>query len=108
VAAIAAASLGEITGQRLGDGAVGAGRMPTSSLATRERVDALIDHRVVPVSLACHVALHDLLLQTPAICRPMEDIGRNKPSPHVELGHRRIENPKVIWRKRYPLERRRR
>ena len=64
MAAIPAASIGEIARQRLGDCVVGAGGMPTPSLATRERVDALVDHGVVPVSLACHVTLHDVLLRS--------------------------------------------
>jgi hypothetical protein len=51
MAAIPAASIGEIAGQPLRNCLVGAGGMPTPSLATRERVDPLIDHGVVPLSL---------------------------------------------------------
>jgi hypothetical protein len=57
-----AISSGEIACQRLGDCVVGASGMPPPTFTTRERVDALVDHDVVPVTLACDVALHDALL----------------------------------------------
>jgi hypothetical protein len=62
MASAPAMSSGEIACQRLGDCSVGAGGMSPSAFTTRERVDALVDHDVVPVTLACDVALHDALL----------------------------------------------
>jgi hypothetical protein len=93
--AASSSSFSKVAGQRLGGSAVGAGGMPTSPLPSCERVYPLVDHRVVSVSLASHVTLHDVLLQMPAICRPVEDIGRSRPSPHVELHHCRVANPKA-------------
>ena len=63
VATAPAMSISEIGCQRLSCRLVGAGGIPPPTIAPCERIDALLDHRVVAVSLACHVTLHDVLLQ---------------------------------------------
>jgi hypothetical protein len=63
VAAFPATSIGEIGCQLLRRCLVGAGGVPPPAFPTGERVDALVDHGVVAVTLACDVALHDVLLQ---------------------------------------------
>jgi hypothetical protein len=52
-------SIGEIGRQRLSRRLVGAGGIPAPAIAPCERIDALVDHGVVPISLACDVTVND-------------------------------------------------
>gem|GEM_PF-6649253 len=58
---VPAPAVGELLRDLLRSGTVGAGGMPPPSLAPGDRIDALIDHRVEAITLACHLALHDIL-----------------------------------------------
>ncbi|MDP8961593.1 MAG: YegP family protein [Actinomycetota bacterium] len=53
---------GEVSSEAFSICTIRPGRVPLPPLAPRRRIDAFVDHGVPAIALACHVALHRLLL----------------------------------------------